>query len=71
MNSYDLNNPIQNQRQQYSNYMPDISNQNMIQGKSDQTLPSHESNINKQNLNQNVMNSENNLTQNINELKIV
>ena len=22
MNSYDLNNPIQNQRQQYSNYIP-------------------------------------------------
>ena len=100
MNSYDLNKPIQNQRQQYSNYIPGsiensiqtpaikntnqdqiqikkninipynlgISNQNMIQGKSNQTLPSYESNINNQTLNQNIIKSENNLTQNINEL---
>ena len=117
MDSNDLNYPIQNQRQQYPNYIPDpienpiqvpneinnstdktqqyrlrpiikntkqnkiqienninisynlgISNQNMIQGKSNQVIPSYESNINKQNLNQNVMNSEDYLTQNINQL---
>ena len=68
MNSYNLNNPIQNQRQQYPNYIPGISNQDMIQGKSKQEIPSNESNKNKQNLNQNIIKSENNLTQNINEL---
>ena len=41
----------------------------MIQGKSNQTLPSYESNINNHTLNQNIIKSENNLTQNINELK--
>ena len=41
-----------------------ISNQNMIQGKSNQVLPLYESNINNQNLKQNITISENNLTQN-------
>ena len=45
-----------------------ISNQNMIQGKSNQVNPLYGSNIYATNLNSNIINSENNLTKNINKI---